>query len=111
LNFLQLVCGAVAEELRPKVLGIEIDRHISSDFLTLYIQQQVRRGKIEQRLKTANAVRQVDLHPAIATRLKQFVGGRKVGLLFCTAPMPLYQFVDPPSRTNLLHSCCTIGCN
>jgi len=41
-------------------------------------------SSIDQRLKTANAVRQVDLHPAIATCLQQFVGGRKVGLLFCT---------------------------
>ena len=78
-----ILCGATGLRI-GEVLGIEIDKHISSDFLTLYIQQQVRRGKIEERLKTANAVRQVDLHPAIATRLKQFVGCRKVGLLFCT---------------------------
>ena len=78
-----ILCGAAGLRI-GEVLGIEIDKHISCDFLTLYIQQQVRRGKIEQRLKTANAVRQVDLHPAIATRLKQFVGRRKVGLLFCT---------------------------
>jgi len=78
-----ILCGAAGLRI-GEVLGIEIDKHISSDFLTLCIQQQVRRGKIEQRLKTANAVRQVDLHPAIATRLKQFVARRKVGLLFCT---------------------------
>jgi integrase len=67
-----------------EVLGIEIDKHISCDFLTLYIQQQVHRGRIEPRLKTANAVRQVDLHPAIAARLKHFIDRRKAGLLFCT---------------------------
>ena len=58
--------------------------YLSGAVLTLYIQQKVRRGKIEQRLKTANAVREVDLHPAIATLLKRFVGRRKHGLLFCT---------------------------
>jgi hypothetical protein len=52
-----ILCGAAGLRI-GEVLGIEIDKHISSDFLTLYIQQQVRRGKIEQRLKTANAVRQ-----------------------------------------------------
>jgi integrase len=38
----------------------------------------------EQRLKTANGGRQVDLHPAIAALLKEFVGDRKSGFLFCT---------------------------
>jgi integrase len=78
-----ILCGAAGLRI-GEVLGIEIDKHISPDFLTLNIQQKVRRGKIEQRLKTANAVRQVDLHSAIATRLEQFVGSRKLGLLFCT---------------------------
>jgi hypothetical protein len=77
-----ILCGAAGLRI-GEVLGLEIDKHISPDFLTLYIQQKVRRGKIEQRLKTANAVRQVDLHPAIATRLEQFVGRRKLGL--CSA--------------------------
>jgi hypothetical protein len=36
------------------------------DFLTLCIKQKVRHGKVEQRLKTANGFRQVDLHPTIA---------------------------------------------
>ncbi len=36
------------------------------------------------RLKTANGFRQVDIHPAIATLLKEFVGDRKSGFLFCT---------------------------
>jgi integrase len=78
-----ILCGAAGLRI-GELLGIEIDKHISPDFLTLYIQQKVRRGKIEQRLKAANAVREVDLHPAIATLLKRFVGRRKHGLLFCT---------------------------
>jgi len=90
-RFHSFLCRRSVLETDSRQLGgyvvyqdIEIDKHISSDFLTLDIKQQVRRGRIDQRLKTANAVRQVDLHPAIATLLKQFVGGRKVGLLFCT---------------------------
>jgi integrase len=90
------ILGGAAGLRIGEVLGLEIDKHISPDFLTLYIQQKVRRGKIEQRLKTANAVRQVDLHPAIATRLEQFVGRRKLGLLFCT------RTGKPLSPTNII---------
>jgi integrase len=57
---------------------------ISPDFLTIYIKQKVHHGRVEQRLKTANGFRQVDLHPAIAALLKEFVGDRKSGFLFCT---------------------------
>jgi integrase len=52
--------------------------------LTVYIKQKVRHGKVEQRLKTANALREVDLHPDIAANLKQFVGDSKTGFLFRT---------------------------
>jgi site-specific recombinase XerC len=85
------LCGAAGVRI-GELLGIEIDK----DFLTLYIQQKVRRGKIEQRLKAANAVREVDLHPAIATLLKRFVGRRKHGLLFCT------RTGKPLSPTNII---------
>ena len=68
-----------------EALGIEIDKHISADFLTISIVQKVRRGKVEQRLKTPNGVRQVDLHPDIAALLAEFVGERKTGFLFCTS--------------------------
>ena len=83
-------------ERHAEVLGIEIDKHISPDFLTLYIKQKVRHGKVEQRLKTANGFRQVDLHPAIAEVLRQFVGNRKVGFLFCTRKG------TPVSPTNMI---------
>jgi hypothetical protein len=65
-------------------LEIEIDKHISSDFLTIFIQQKIHPGRVEQRLKTANGCRQVDLHPTIATFLEQFVGKRASGFLFWT---------------------------
>jgi integrase len=46
--------------------------------------QKVHHGRVEQRLKTKNGLRQVDLHPAIAALLKGFVGDRKSGFLFGT---------------------------
>jgi hypothetical protein len=57
-----ILCGAAGLRI-GEVLGIEIDKHISPDFLTLDIKQKVRHGLVEQRLKTANGFRQVDLHP------------------------------------------------
>jgi integrase len=79
-----------------EVLGIEIDKHISPDFLTISIKQKVHHGRVEQRLKTANGLRQVDLHPAIAALLKEFVGDRKSGFLFCT------RVGKPLSPTNII---------
>jgi integrase len=77
-------------------LGIEIDKHISPDFLTISIKQKVHHGRVEQRLKTANGFRQVDLHPAIANLLREFVGDRKTGFLFCT------RNGKPLSATNII---------
>lgn len=67
-----------------ETLGIEIDKHLSADCSTLTIEQKARQGRLERRLKTANARRQVDLHPEVAKLLKQFIGSRKCGLLFKT---------------------------
>jgi integrase len=90
-----ILCGAAGLRI-GETLGIEIDKHISPDFLTLYIKQKVRHGKVEQRLKTANGFRQVDLHPAIAELLKQFVDNRKTGFLFSTRKG------NPVSPTNII---------
>ena len=43
-----------------EALGIEVDKHISDDFRTLYIRQKVRRGKLEHFLKTESGRRDVD---------------------------------------------------
>ena len=90
-----VVCGAAGLRI-GEVLGIEIDKHISPDYLTLYIEQKVRHGKVEQRLKTASGFRQVDLHPTIAEMLRQFVGTRKTGFLFSTRKG------KPVSPTNII---------
>ena len=78
-----ILCGAAGLRI-GEALGLEIDKHISQDFLTISIEQKARHGKVEQRLKTASALRKVDLHPAVAATLKEFVGGRKIGFLFST---------------------------
>jgi integrase len=65
-----------------EALGIEIDKHVSHDFLTITVNQQARHCKVEKRVKTPAAMREIDLHPAIARLLKDFVGDRKSGFLF-----------------------------
>ena len=78
-----ILCGAAGLRI-GEALGLEIDKHISPDFLTISIQQKARHGKVEKRLKTASAFRKVDLHPQIAAALKEFAGDRKYGFLFQT---------------------------
>jgi integrase len=90
-----VLCGAGGFRV-GEVLGIEIDKHISPDFLTISVKQKVHHGRVEQRLKTANGIRQVDLHPTIAALLKEFVGDRKSGFLFCT------RNGKPLSATNII---------
>jgi integrase len=67
-----------------EMLGVEIDKHISDDFRTITIAQQIRNGKVVPWLKTDAAYRQVDLDIAVAGRLKKYVGQRTSGFLFQT---------------------------
>jgi hypothetical protein len=68
-----------------EALGLEIDKHISSDFRTLRIVQKAKRGIIQSHLKTQAGEREVDLCTPLANMLRDFVGTRKSGLLFCTS--------------------------
>jgi hypothetical protein len=68
-RMLFVLCGAAGFRI-SEALGIEIDKHISSDFRTISVRQQARHCKVKTRLKTTNAVRDVDIHPAIASLLK-----------------------------------------
>ena len=52
--------------------------------MTISIEQKARHGKVERRLKTASALRKVDLHPKIAMMLQEFACERKSGFLFRT---------------------------
>ncbi len=63
-------------------LGLEIDKHFTNDFRTIKIEQKVREGKVEYLVKTEAANREVDLAPAIAELIREFVGDRKAGFLF-----------------------------
>ncbi len=78
-----ILCGSAGLRI-GEALGLEIDKHIASDFLTLTIKQKVRHCKVEDRLKTESAFREIDLHPTIAALLREYVGERKTGFLFCT---------------------------
>jgi integrase len=78
-----ILCGAAGLRI-GEALGVEIDKHISSDFQTITIKQKVRSGVVEGWLKTANGEREVDLHPSVAALLKEFVDDRKKGFMFCT---------------------------
>lgn len=68
-----------------EALGLEIGKHISPDFRTLYIQQKAKRGVIQKYLKTKNGTREVDLCSSLAAMLRDFIGGRSSGLLFQTS--------------------------
>lgn len=65
-----------------EALGLEIDKHISSDFRTLLIVQKAKRGEIQPYLKTVNGLRQVDLCTSLASMLRDYLGDRTKGLLF-----------------------------
>ena len=80
----QMFCALLAGTgLRAgEAIGLEIDKHISQDFKTLYIRQKVRRTKLELFLKTDAGRRDVDLCPELAALLKAFVGNRASGFLF-----------------------------
>lgn len=80
-RMLFVLCGAAGLRI-GEALGIEIDKHISPDFSTISIRQKARHCKIEHRLKTASALRDVDIAPAVSALLKAFVGERKSGFLF-----------------------------
>ncbi|MDR3725961.1 MAG: tyrosine-type recombinase/integrase [Terracidiphilus sp.] len=82
-RMLFILCGAAGLRI-GEALGLEIGKHITEDFRTLNIVQQVHHGVVEERVKTASATRQVDLHPSVAALLQKFAGVRKSGFLFCT---------------------------
>lgn len=68
-----------------EALGLEVGKHISPDFRTLYIQQKAKRGIIQRRLKTKNGTREVDLCSTLGAMLQDFIGIRTTGLLFQTS--------------------------
>ena len=57
---------------------------LADDCTTLLVRQKVRHCKVEPYLKTDNAYRDVDLHPAVAKLLREFIGDRTSGFVFQT---------------------------
>jgi hypothetical protein len=68
-----------------EALGLEIGKHTSKDYQTLYIRQKAKRGLIQPYLKTQNGERDVDLCRPLASMLKDYIGARTSGLLFRTS--------------------------
>lgn len=76
-----------------EALGLEIGKHLSPDCSILFIRQQrSKKGTgIEPYPKTDAGLRDVDLDPALASLLKNYIGTRKTGLLFETnGNLPLF---------------------
>ncbi|MFY9527379.1 MAG: tyrosine-type recombinase/integrase [Candidatus Acidiferrales bacterium] len=63
-----------------ELFGLEV-KHFNGDTIT--VAQSVWEGRV-QTPKTANAFRQVDLHPSVAAMLRDFIGDRKEGFIFET---------------------------
>jgi integrase len=82
-RMLYVLLGATGMRV-GEALGIEIDKHFSNGFSTLFIRQKVWNGRAQSFLKTENGVRDIDLHPSVAEMLKKFVGDRSSGFLFCS---------------------------
>jgi integrase len=68
-----------------EALGLEIGKHISEDCRTLYVRQKAKRGLIQPYLKTQNGERDIDLCTTLAGIVREHIGDRKSGLLFCTS--------------------------
>jgi hypothetical protein len=68
-----------------EALGLEVGKHISDDCRTLHIRQKAKRGVIQPYLKTQNGERDVDVCTDLAKMLKDHIGSRTSGLLFCTS--------------------------
>jgi hypothetical protein len=78
-----------------EALGLEIGKHVSQDCCTLYIRQKAKRGIIQPWTKTQSGTqvqcdgeaigRDVDLSTELAGMLRNSIGSRTSGLLFCTS--------------------------
>jgi hypothetical protein len=77
-----------------EALGLEIGKHFSANCSIVRVRQQrSKKGNgIEPYPKTDSGVRDIDLAPALAALVKDFIGNRKSGFLFETANnLPLSQ--------------------
>jgi len=82
-RMLFILCGATGMRI-GEVLGLEIDKHFADDFTTILVRQQAKGSTLTSDVKTKNAIRDIDVHPEVAGLLREFIGNRKRGLLFCS---------------------------
>ena len=82
---LYALLGGCGPRRAGEALGLEIGKHISEDCRTLYVRQKAKRGKIQPNLKTKHGERDTDLCTPLAAMLRDFIGSRTSGLLFCTS--------------------------
>ena len=70
-----------------EALGLEVGKHVTADCSIVYIRQQrSKKGHgIETYLKSDSAIRDVDLAPALAALVKEYIGARTNGFLFETS--------------------------
>ena len=70
-----------------EVLGLEVGKHFSASCSIVHVRQQrSKKGNgIEPYPKTDSGVRDIDLAPALAALLMDFIGNRKSGFLFHTS--------------------------
>jgi integrase len=64
-----------------ELLGLEI-KDILDDFTTIRVVQQAKGTRLTPELKTANSVRLIDICPEVAALLREYLGGRTLGLVF-----------------------------
>jgi integrase len=82
-----LYCLLAASGLRiSEALGLEIGKHFSADCSIVYVRQQrSKKGHgIESYPKTDAGIRDIDLDPALAALVKEYIGDRTSGFLFET---------------------------
>src|ERR1700730_8944974 len=83
-----LYCLLAGSGLRiSEALGLEIGKHLSADCSIVYVRQQrSKKGhRIETYPKTDAGVRDIDLDPALAALVNEYIGGRTSGFLFETS--------------------------
>ena len=83
-----LYCLLAGSGLRiSEALGLEIGKHFSADCSIVYVRQQrSKKGHgIESYPKTDAGIRDIDLAPALAALVKNYIGTRKSGFLFETS--------------------------
>ena len=81
-SMLNVMCASTGLRI-GEALGIDI-KNISPDCDTIKIKQKAWGSQTHDFLKTENGKREIDLHSSIAPMLKEIIGERKSGLLFCT---------------------------